>query len=57
MAKKHVAEVLTEVDKKLTAVINKVQGADEQSPDTKSWIEDLNNIIRSLDHLVEELEK
>ncbi len=54
MAGKHVIEVLTETNNKISAIIEKIQN---QSSDKSIWINDLNNIIRQLDHAVEDLEK
>ena len=56
MAGKHIAEVLIEANKKISAIIDKVQSDDMQAH-KKNWIEDLNEIIRRLDHIVEDLEK
>lgn len=56
MASKHIAEVLIEANKKISTIITKMQG-DAASHDKQKWIDDLNTIIRSLDHIVEELEK
>lgn len=54
MASKHVVEVLTETNNKISEIIDKIQ---TESSDKKIWINDLNTIIRQLDHAVEDLEK
>lgn len=54
MAGKHVIEVLTETNNKISEVIDKIQN---EASDKKIWINDLNSIIRQLDHAVEDLEK
>ncbi len=56
MAGKHIAEVLIEANKKISTIIDKIQ-TDDMQTHKKNWIEDLNEIIRKLDHIVEDLEK
>ena len=56
MAGKHIAEVLIEANKKISTIIDTIQTDDLQTHKRK-WIEDLNDIIRTLDHIVEDLEK
>lgn len=56
MAGKHIAEVLIEANKKISSIIDKIQ-TDDMQTHKKNWIEDLNDIIRRLDHIVEDLEK
>jgi len=54
MAGKHIVEILTETNKKISDIIDNIQN---KSSDKNVWINDLNSIIRQLDHAVEELEK
>ena len=57
MGTKHIAEVLIEANKKISNVINKMEREENSQVDIQTSIDDLNGIIRSLDHLVEDLEK
>lgn len=57
MAKKHIAELLIEVNKKVSDITDKLLADDHAGSDKQDCIDDLNNIIRQLDHVVEELEK
>jgi len=54
MGSKHVVESLIEANKMISQIIDKME---RQSSDRKVWIDDLNTIIRQLDHVVEDLEK
>lgn len=56
MGNKHIAEQLIEANKTISQLITKLE--DEQSPsDRQACINNLNDIIRQLDHIVEHLEK
>lgn len=57
MGNKHIAEVLIEANKKISDMITKLQNAENSEEHVKTSINDLNGIIRSLDHLVEDLER
>jgi exonuclease VII small subunit len=57
MGSKHIAELLIEANKKISQITTKMESDDSSDHDQKSWIEDLNAIIRQLDHIVEKLEK
>ena len=53
MGSKHNMELLIEINKKISQIIDKNKGQEK----TSELINDLNSIIRQLDHMVEELEK
>lgn len=57
MGNKHIVESLIEANKKISQIIDKSQKEDEFKLNRQAWIDDLNAIIRKLDHLVEDLEK
>lgn len=57
MGNKHIVESLIEANKKISQIIDKTQIEDSMNPNRQVWIDDLNTIIRQLDHIVEELEK
>lgn len=55
MGNKQIVESLIEANKKINQVINKLQN--EESSDRKASIDDINGVIRQLDHIVEHLEQ
>lgn len=55
MANKHIAELLIETNKGISNLINKIQNDDSQND--KMIIENLNDAIRQLDKIVEDLER
>jgi hypothetical protein len=57
MGNKHIVESLIEANKKISQIIDKTQNEEEFKLNRQTWIDDLNAIIRQLDHLVEDLEK
>jgi polyhydroxyalkanoate synthesis regulator phasin len=57
MASKHIVEELIEANKKISQTINKMENNQSSNTDRQTWIDDLNGIIRQLDHIVEDLEK
>lgn len=54
MGNKHTSELLIEANKQISQLIDQIEGG---SSDQKAWVNDLNKIIRQLDHVVEDLEK
>ena len=57
MGSKHIVEKLIEANKKISQITNKMEGGSDVGVDRQTWIDDLNSIIRQLDHIVEDLEK
>lgn len=57
MNNRHIVEVLVEANKNISKAIDKIQKDNSQSSDHQPLINELNNIIRDLDHIVEHLEK
>ena len=57
MGSKHIAELLIEANKKISNITAQLEKEDSSIKDRQGWIDDLNTIIRQLDHAVEELEK
>jgi exonuclease VII small subunit len=57
MGSKHIAELLIEANKKISQITNTMENDDSSEKDHQAWIDDLNAIIRQLDHIVESLEK
>lgn len=57
MNNRHTVEILIEASKKISKVIDNVQSENPQASSPQRLIEDLNTIIRDLDHVVEGLEK
>jgi len=57
MGSKHIVEKLIEANKKISQITNKMEGGSDVGADRQTWIDDLNSIIRQLDHIVEDLEK
>lgn len=57
MGNKHIAELLIEANKKITKITDNLENEAANSNAKQEWIDDLNTIIRQLDHVVEELEK
>ncbi|HVW98998.1 MAG TPA: hypothetical protein VHA52_00940 [Candidatus Babeliaceae bacterium] len=55
MSGKHVAEQLIEANKKISGIINKIEN--DQSLADKLLIQNINEVIRQLDSVVEQLEK
>lgn len=53
MAKRHVIELLVEANKQISGLITKMEGGD---PATSSIIDQVNDVIRQLDKVVEQLE-
>lgn len=57
MGSKHIVEKLIEANKKISQITNKMESHSTADTDQQAWIDDLNSIIRQLDHIVEDLEK
>ena len=57
MGSKHIVETLNEANKKISQIIDKMESEESSPSDRTVWMDDLNTIIRQLDHLVEDLEK
>ena len=57
MANKHINETLIEANKSISTIIDKVEKGIASPQDKQQWIDDLNTIIRQLDHIVEDLEQ
>ena len=57
MGSKHISELLIEANKKISQLITDVEDNKSSIVDTEACIDDINTIIRQLDHIVEELEK
>lgn len=57
MGVKHIVETLIEANKKISQIIDKAEDESAFSSHKQAWIDDINTIIRQLDHTVEELEK
>jgi hypothetical protein len=57
MGSKHIAELLIEASKTILQIIDKLENEHSSTTDQQHWIDDLNMIIRQLDHVVEALEK
>lgn len=55
MANKHIAELLIEANKKIFEISNKVEN--DVSPNKQKLIDEVNTVIRQLDHVVEQLGK
>jgi hypothetical protein len=55
MANKHIAELLIETNKGISNLITKIQNDDTQND--KIIIDNLNDAIRQLDKIVEDLER
>lgn len=53
----HISEMLIEANKKISDIINKMERDEHSHDHIKRSINDLNTIIRSLDHIVEELQR
>lgn len=56
MAYNHLVEQLIEINKKILAVSNQIENEKQADFNKQICIDDLNNIIRKLDHIVEHLE-
>lgn len=54
MSNQHLVELLVEADKKIVAVSNAIENNTSQN-DKQAWIDDINEVIRQLDHIVEKL--
>ncbi len=54
MENKHIIEVLIEANKSISTMIDKMQS---DAANRKNCVDELNAIIRTLDHTVETLEK
>lgn len=55
MVKKHIVELLVEANKQISNVINKMESNNSQNNNV--IINEVNDIIRQLDEVVEHLEK
>lgn len=53
MSHTHLVALLVEADKKIVDVSNQIENS--TSEDTQQWIDGINEVIRQLDHIVEEL--
>jgi hypothetical protein len=53
MANKHIVELLIEANKKISEISNKVEN--ENSVNRQKIIDEINIVIRQLDHVVEQL--
>lgn len=53
MAKRHIIELLVEANKQISTIITKMEGGD---PSTSAIIDQVNDVIRQLDSVVEQLE-
>lgn len=56
MAYTHLVTELIEANKKIQQISNKIENENQAAFDKQSCIDDLNNVIRKLDHIVEHLE-
>lgn len=57
MGNKHIAESLIEVNKQISSTIDKLDKEKVSGLERQNLINDLNTVIRQLDHVVEEIEK
>lgn len=57
MGSRHIVEVLVEANKNISKIIDKMQNEKSANPDRQDWIDDINEIISQLDHVVEHLEE
>lgn len=53
MSNQHLVELLVEADKKIVAVSNAIENGTENNK--QAWVDDINDVIRQLDHIVEKL--
>lgn len=53
MANKHIVELLIEANKKISEISNRVEN--ENSVNRQKIIDEINIVIRQLDHVVEQL--
>jgi hypothetical protein len=53
MIGKHIAEFLIESNKKLLSIIDKIHHENSPYTQPQNAIDDINDIIRQLDHIVE----
>ncbi|MFZ2316169.1 MAG: hypothetical protein WAW86_11005 [Gammaproteobacteria bacterium] len=54
MPNQHIVELLVEADKKIIAVSNEIENNMSEN-NSQVWIDNINDIIRKLDHIVEKL--
>lgn len=54
---RHIAELLIEANKKISALISLAQSENPNPSDHKRMVNDINTVIRELDHIVESLDK
>lgn len=57
MGQRHIVELLIAANKKISAMIDKKEDEAAFKVNKQAWIDDLNSIIRQLDHIVEDMEK
>lgn len=57
MGQRHIVELLIAANKKISEIIDKKEDEVAFKVNKQVWIDDLNNVIRQLDHIVEDMEK
>lgn len=57
MGQKYIKETLISTSKMINEIINKQEDEATFQKNRQTWINEINAVIRQLDHLVEKLEK